>query len=111
MQLVLLVVHLMIGLAMVGVILLQRNEGGGLSGLGGGSTMGGFLGARGAANLLTHMTAIFAGLFMLTSLLLTVMAGHTLKKPSILDEVSQQNSAISLPIQEEKLAPPETAKH
>ena len=58
---VLLVIHLLIATAMVGVILIQRSEGGALGGLGGG-TMGGMMTARGTANLLTRTTAILAGL-------------------------------------------------
>ena len=61
MQTVLIVVHLMIVLALVGVVLLQRSEGGGL-GIGGGS---GFMTARGAANALTRATAILPPVFLL----------------------------------------------
>ena len=60
---------------MVGVILIQRSEGGALSGLGGG-TMGGMMTARGTANLLTRTTAILAGCFMATSLVLAILAGQ-----------------------------------
>ncbi len=73
MLIVLLVIHLMIGLALVGVILIQRNDASGMGGLGGG-TMGGFMTTRGAANLLTRTTAILAALFMATSILLTLSA-------------------------------------
>lgn len=104
MQLVLIVVHLIIGLAMVGIILIQRSEGGGLSGLGGGT--GGFLTTRGTANLLTRTTAILAGLFMLTSLVLTILAERTIHKPSILDATSLEKHGTVLPIVQEKLAPP-----
>jgi preprotein translocase subunit SecG len=75
MELILLIVHLFLAIALVGVILLQKSEGGALSGLGGGSGgMGGFMSARGAANLLTRTTAILAGLFICTSLALAVIA-------------------------------------
>ena len=63
---VLLVIHLLIATAMVGVILIQRSEGGALGGLGGG-TMGGMMTARGTANLLTRTTAILAACFICTS--------------------------------------------
>ena len=69
---------------MVGVILIQRSEGGALSGLGGG-TMGGLMTARGTANLLTRATAILAGCFMVTSLVLAILAGHAQRGSSILD--------------------------
>ncbi len=62
MQTVLIVIHLMIVLALVGIVLIQRSEGGGL-GIGGGS---GFMSARGTANALTRTTAILATLFFIT---------------------------------------------
>jgi preprotein translocase subunit SecG len=82
---VLLVVHILIALAMVGVVLIQRSEGGGL-GIGGG-TAGGFMTTRGTANLLTRTTAIMAALFMLTSLALAILAtrSHAPTVRSILD--------------------------
>ncbi|MGI4877717.1 MAG: preprotein translocase subunit SecG, partial [Janthinobacterium lividum] len=61
-----LVVHGLISLALVGVILLQKSEGGGL-GIGGGNA-GGMMTARGAADLLTRSTMILAGLFVATSI-------------------------------------------
>ena len=72
MQTVLIVIHLMIVLALVGVVLIQRSEGGGL-GIGGGS---GFMSARGTANALTRTTAILATLFFITSLALGILARY-----------------------------------
>ncbi|GAB4366967.1 MAG: hypothetical protein Kow00114_25320 [Kiloniellaceae bacterium] len=74
---VLLVIHILLALALIGVVLLQRSEGGGLGigGGGGGGGMGGFLTGRGTANLLTRTTAILAAAFMITSLTLTILAG------------------------------------
>lgn len=72
---VLLVIHLLIATALVGVILIQRSEGGALGGLGGGS-MGGLMTARGTANLLTRTTAILAVCFIGTSLLLAILASR-----------------------------------
>jgi preprotein translocase subunit SecG len=80
MQQVVIVVHLMLVIAMIGVVLLQRSEGGGL-GIGGGS---GFMTSRGTANVLTRATAILAGLFFLTSLLLSILAGYGHRPTSIL---------------------------
>ncbi len=71
---VLLVVHILIALALIGVVLVQRNEGGGLGiGGGGGGGMSGFMTGRSAANFLTRLTAILAAGFMLTSMVLTIM--------------------------------------
>jgi preprotein translocase subunit SecG len=83
MQTVLIVIHLMVVLSLVGVVLLQRSEGGGL-GIGGGS---GFMTARGAANALTRSTAILGAAFFATSLLLSVLATYGEKPTDILDKV------------------------
>ena len=73
MQTVIIVIHLMLVLGMIGVVLLQRSEGGGLGmGSGGG---GGFMSSRGTANLLTRTTAILAVGFFITSLALSWIAG------------------------------------
>ncbi|UVC13179.1 preprotein translocase subunit SecG [Mesorhizobium onobrychidis] len=89
METVLIVVHLMVVLALVGVVLLQRSEGGGL-GIGGGS---GFMTARGAANALTRATAILAVAFFATSLTLSIVARYGEKPIDILDRVPATNGA------------------
>ena len=83
METVIIVVHLMVVLALVGVVLLQRSEGGGL-GIGGGS---GFMTARGAANALTRATAILAAAFFITSLGLSLLARYGAQPIDILDRV------------------------
>ncbi|WP_370674044.1 preprotein translocase subunit SecG [Pleomorphomonas sp. PLEO] len=83
MQTVLLVIHLMVVAALVGVVLLQRSEGGAL-GIGGG---GGFMTSRGTANVLTRTTAILAGIFFVTSIGLSVLPRFTGAHDSILDKV------------------------
>jgi preprotein translocase subunit SecG len=80
---IVLIVHLLIAAALVGVVLVQRSEGGAL-GIGGGAG-GGFMSARGSANLLTRTTAILAGGFMMTSLILAMLAGTQTKPRSIID--------------------------
>ena len=67
---IILIVHLLIALALVGVILLQRSEGGAL-GIGGGG-FGGLMTGRASANLLTRTTAVLAAGFIATSLLLAI---------------------------------------
>jgi preprotein translocase subunit SecG len=76
---VVLVVHLMIVLVLIGTVLLQKSEGGGL-GMGGGA---GFMSSRGTANLLTRTTAVLAVGFFATSLLLSWIASYD-RKPSSL---------------------------
>jgi preprotein translocase subunit SecG len=80
MQVVLIVIHLMIVLAMIGLVLLQRSEGGGL-GMG---SSGGFLTTRGTSNILSRSTAALAIAFFITSLLLSWLAGFDRKPASIL---------------------------
>jgi len=105
MQTVVITIHLLIVLALVGVVLVQRSEGGGL-GIGGGS---GFMTARGTKNALTRLTAILACCFFLTSIILTVMelmpggngsdilrqipAQATEKQPSLLDQLGGAKTA------------------
>ncbi len=86
---VILVIHLMIAAALVGVVLIQKSEGGAL-GMGGGG--GGFMTGRGAANLLTRMTAVLAAVFFATSILLAVLASRDTKPRSILDGVTPSQS-------------------
>ncbi len=80
MQHVVIVVHLMLVLALIGVVLLQKSEGGGL-GIGGG---GGFMTSRGTTNVLTRATAVLAGLFFVTSLVLSILAGMNRAPTSII---------------------------
>jgi preprotein translocase subunit SecG len=82
---VILVIHLLIAAGLVGVVLIQRSEGGAL-GIGGGGGMSGFLTGRSTANLLTRTTAILATLFILTSLVLAKLAGGDRMSESILDQ-------------------------
>ena len=87
MQTLVLTIHILIALALIGVVLLQRSEGGGLGIGGGGGGGGGFMTARGTANLLTRVTAILAACFFGTSLILAIMAGGQREASSIIDEV------------------------
>jgi len=92
---IVLVVHIMIAAALVGVILLQRSEGGGL-GLGSG-TMGGLMTGRATANLLTRTTAILAACFFGTSIILAILSGNTGRAPSVLDAPPPAPSAPAVP--------------
>jgi len=86
MNTVLIVIHLMLVLAMIGVIMLQKSEGGGL-GIG---SSGGFMTSRGTANVLTRATAVLAAGFFLTSLALSWIAGHGRAPTSIIPTTQQQ---------------------
>ena len=80
---VLLVIHIMIAIALIAVVLLQRSEGGAL-GIGGGG--GGFMTGRGAGNALTKTTAVLAAAFFATSLTLTILARNTGTPTSIFNQ-------------------------
>ncbi|HUN43680.1 MAG TPA: preprotein translocase subunit SecG [Acetobacteraceae bacterium] len=69
---ILLIINLFVTIALIGVVLIQRSEGGGL-GIGGSQGMGAFMSGRGTANLLTRTTAILATIFMALSLTLALM--------------------------------------
>src|SRR5690606_34057094 len=88
MQTIVIIIHLMVVVALVGVVLVQRSEGGGL-GIGGGS---GFMTARGASNALTRTTAILAALFFATSLSLSLIARYGDKPIDILDRLPSSNA-------------------
>jgi preprotein translocase subunit SecG len=81
MQTVLIVIHIMVVLALIATVLLQRSEGGAL-GIGGG---GGFMTGRGQANVLTRATSILAALFFATSLGLTLLANAERSHGSIFE--------------------------
>src|SRR5215470_8682689 len=94
MSTVLLLVHIMVALALVGVVLLQRSEGGAL-GIGGGG--GGFMTGRSAGNALTKTTGILAAMFFSTSLLLSILASHGRAPESIVAPATPQSGAPALP--------------
>ncbi len=94
MEQVVLIIHLIIAVALVGIILVQRSEGGGL-GIGGGQGgMGSFASAAGTASFLTRATAILATCFIGTSLTLTMMSHAKIETKSILDVgITQEQTA------------------
>ena len=94
METLVLTIHILIALGLVGSVLLQRSEGGGLGiGGGGGGGGGGFMTARGTANLMTRVTAVLAACFFATSIILAIMAGAGTESASIVDEVIKETPA------------------
>jgi preprotein translocase subunit SecG len=90
---VLIVIHLLVVIALVGVVLLQRSEGGAL-GTGGG---GGFMTGRGQANALSRATAILGGLFFASALLMSIIAGWNRAPRSIIDETGTSKTSTEKP--------------
>ena len=93
MENVVLTIHLILALLLIGVVLLQRSEGGGL-GIGGG---GGTVSARGAATALTKLTWIFASAFIVTSIALTVLATRGGQGGSVVDSVATDAAPAEAP--------------
>lgn len=87
METVILVIHLIVALALIGVVMLQRSEGGALGIGGGGGSAGSLFTARGVGNALTRTTAWLAVAFFCTSIALTVIATHR-GSGSVIDSVT-----------------------
>lgn len=104
MENVILVIHLILALGIIGLVLIQRSEGGGLGIGGGGGGMGGFATPQGTASVLTRLTAFFAFCFFLTSLTLAILAGTHSNQDGILDTYKTE-AAVTI---EERAATEET---
>lgn len=81
---ILLTVHIIVCIGLIGVVLLQRSEGGAL-GMGGGNN--GFMTARGAGDLLTRTTWVLGTIFFVLSLVLTILAGRERGASSVVDRL------------------------
>ena len=107
---IVLAIHVLLALGLIVFILLQRSDGGALGGLGGGMSLSGIMGSQGSANFLTRITAIFAALFMITSLILAVMESRNNKdSSSILDgsvDTEMNIPLINIDEEMENPAPP-----
>ncbi len=106
MENVVLTIHLILALLLIGVVLLQRSEGGGL-GMGGGG--GGVMTGRGAATALTRLTWIFAVAFLCTSITLTILAAAGSAGGSVTDQFGGDAPAADAPADSplgENLLPP-----
>jgi preprotein translocase subunit SecG len=95
MENVVLTIHLILALCLIGVVLLQRSEGGGL-GMGGGSG-GGAMSGRAAATALTKLTWVFAIGFIITSISLTLIAAQNASGSSVVDQFGGTASAPATP--------------
>ena len=104
---VLLVLHVFVTIALIGVVLIQRSEGGGL-GLGGGQGMGNFMSGRGTANLLTRTTAILGTAFFMLSLGLALLykGGSVDNAAAILNAPAQHSAPATSPAPPAPGAPP-----
>ena len=104
MENIVLTIHLILALALVGIVLLQRSEGGGL-GLGGGGSGGdGIMSGRGAATALTKITWVLAIAFIITSMSLTIIASRNANSSSIFDRLGSESETEE--IDTDALLPP-----
>lgn len=103
MENVILTVHLILALCLIGIVLLQRSEGGGL-GMGGG---GGVVSGRSAATALGKLTWVFAAAFICTSIVLTVIAARDTAGSSVIDQIGGDAPAAApgLPAPSDLLPP------
>ena len=101
---VLLVIHLLIAAGLVGVVLMQRSEGGAL-GMGGGP--GGMMTGRGAASILTRLTVGLGAAFFASSIILAIVFGIDSAGRSVFDNVEQQTDLLLAPAAEEAELPDE----
>lgn len=106
MESVFLIIHLVLALAIIGLVLLQRSEGGGL-GIGGNGGMGALASVHGTANILTRATGICAAGFFLTSLILGMLAGAAHHKQGSIMDALDTPAAATAPVTTE----PATAEH
>ncbi len=102
---VLIVVHVMLVVTLIGLVLLQKSEGGALGiGGGGGGGGGGFMSARSAADTLTKTTTIVAAAFFLTSILLGMANKSTSFSESVIER-AQETQNTGVPTDSEAPAP------
>jgi preprotein translocase subunit SecG len=99
MQTLLLVIELLVAIALIGVVLLQRSEGGALGMGGGGSGLGGLFSPRGASDTLTRTTVILGTVFFVICLALNLLVRYSHKPASILDSQGPQVK-ISQPVRQ-----------
>ena len=104
MQNVVLIIHLLLAISLIGLVLLQRSEGGGL-GMGGGGAGGGAMSGRGAASALTKLTWGLAIAFICTSLALTILQVQKSSGSSVLDQLMPATEQDT-PVDGDALLPP-----
>ena len=103
MENIVLTIHLILALALVGIVLLQRSEGGGL-GLGGGGGGDGIMSGRGTATALSKITWLLAIGFIITSMSLTIIASKNANSSSIFDRLGSESQSEE--INTDALLPP-----
>jgi preprotein translocase subunit SecG len=93
MENVVLTLHLILALLLIGVVLLQRSEGGGL-GMG---SSGGAISGRAAATALGKVTWVLAAIFIVTSITMTILASRSASTASVIDQIGAEQPAVKTP--------------
>jgi preprotein translocase subunit SecG len=101
MMTVLLIIHLLVSAGLVGVVLMQRSDGGAL-GIGGGGAGGGMMSSRGAASVLTRTTTFLGAAFFANSILLAIVAGVDAQGQSVFDNVAEEAPVLELTIDDDE---------
>lgn len=89
---IIIVIHILLGLGIIGLVLIQQGKGADAGATFGGGASGSVFGAQGSASFLSRTTAVFASLFFITSLGLAFMGGHQEKKADLIDQISVEQS-------------------
>lgn len=95
---VIVVVHVLLGLGLIGLILMQQGKGADAGAAFGSGSSGSVFGAQGAASFLSRTTAIFATLFFSTSLGLAVLSGHQTKAADLMDTTEVEKKVADVPL-------------
>ena len=106
---IILTIHVILAVGLIIFVLLQRSDGGALGGLGGGMSLSGIMGSQGSSNFLTKLTAIFAALFMCTSLLLAMIESRSGNESNLIseDEIDEINvPLIKMEEESDVIVPP-----
>ncbi|MGH1398809.1 MAG: preprotein translocase subunit SecG [Alphaproteobacteria bacterium] len=106
MENVILVIHLFLALSIIGLVLLQRSEGGGLGIGGGGGGLGGLASPESTGNILSKVTGFCAAAFFCTSLILGVLASqHSRSEDSLVEALGKAQSTIEAPLEKPEETP------
>lgn len=102
---IIIVFHILLGLGIIGLVLMQQGKGADAGAAFGSGGSGSVFGAQGSASFLSRTTAIFATLFFITSLSLAVLSGYQGKKADIMDAPAAEEIKSDVPLSDSKPAP------
>ena len=99
---VIIVIHILLGLGIIGLVLMQQGKGADAGAAFGSGASGSVFGAQGSASFLSRTTAIFASLFFITSLGLAFLSGYHGKKPDLIETISVEEVKSDVPLSQNK---------